>query len=155
MKTHLLQQLKDQTSATCQKCAWDPTGYSAEDTPILHVQAIVEGTTRSRRRGALKQSFHWAAAAAGSRNSGVCWYWVLVLALVLGRDKCLVIHFKSTRTFTDNDIIQESAHYSRKKYISGSTRQRTSPRCIPPYEVADSEAGIASSNNALPPERGG
>jgi hypothetical protein len=28
-----------------------------------------------RRRRALKQSFHWAAAAAASRNPGVCWCW--------------------------------------------------------------------------------
>lgn len=107
------------------------------------------------RRRALKQSFHWAAAAAASRNPGVCWCWYGGTGAGAGPRQVPVIHFQSTRTFTEDDIIQESAYYPRKKYISGSTRQRTSPRCIPPCEVADSEAGIASSNDTLPPERGG
>jgi hypothetical protein len=108
-----------------------------------------------RRRRALKQSFHWpqplqqaaipGCAGAGTEGTGAG----------AGPRQVPVIHFQSTRTFTEDDTIQGPAYYPRKKYISGSTRQRTSPRCIPPCEVADSEAGIASSNNTLPPERGG
>jgi hypothetical protein len=67
-----------------------------------------------------------------------------------------VIHFQSTRTFSDNDdIFQESAHYSPSKDNAGSTRQRVSSRCIPPHALADSGVGIASSTNNLPPEWGG
>jgi hypothetical protein len=67
--------------------------------------------------------------------------------LVLGRDKCSVIHFQSTRTFTPSTTSsQNQLTLARNKYnCQIDSNKRSAPDVFLPCEVADSEAGIASS----------